>query len=238
MIRRRLLIISILLPVITVFMSYPSYNVWAQKPADMPGIENKAPVGKGEAVLNGKPDDSIVGPSSKTPIPSAETVPSSVTAAKLPKLFGTIIRKDKKIAIIDDPFSETTGIYTINDSLAGFVISDIQQDRVILLRGNKKTEIRLRDPKDVQSAPPLSLQTHKQSPGIKVPARPIPPPGSSLTGVSGIKSQFTSEESLAPEESEGQSNSEYTHPRFSRRPVHEDLPVPLTPIPPIKPTFK
>ena len=64
-----------------------------------------------------------------------------------PRLFGTVIMNNNKTAILENPSTKTTKTYRINDSVAGFVVSEILEDRVVLLKGGSKIEVRLRDEK-------------------------------------------------------------------------------------------
>ena len=101
-----------------------------------------------------------------------------------PKLFATIIRGSDSIAIIEDPGTKKTKSYSINDLVAGFVISEILVDRVMLLSGAEKIEIKLRDDKGIKTSRPKSLvrQNIKQNtrkrpaPVRRVPARRVPKP--------------------------------------------------------------
>lgn len=69
-----------------------------------------------------------------------------------PKLFGTIIFGDKKTAILEDPETKTTKTYGLNDLVGGYTVSDIQEDKVILLWGGDQTIVRLREDKGVKSS--------------------------------------------------------------------------------------
>lgn len=74
-----------------------------------------------------------------------------------PKLFATIVRGSESIAIIEDPDTRKTKTYRINDLVAGFLISEILEDRVILLSGEDKIEIKLRDDKGIKTSMPKTL---------------------------------------------------------------------------------
>ncbi len=68
-----------------------------------------------------------------------------------PKLFGTIILNDIKTAILEDPDSKSTKTYRINDSVAGYVISDILEDKVVFLRDGDPFEVKLREDKGIKA---------------------------------------------------------------------------------------
>ncbi|MBI4699233.1 MAG: hypothetical protein HY758_10115, partial [Nitrospirae bacterium] len=101
-------------------------------------------------------------------------------------------------------------------------------------RHKEEIEVMVKGPKDVQ--PPL-LPAEDPSITTSRPARPIPPPGTSHVGMPGAGSQPPAEETMTSEDP-GQQTSGPVHPRFSRRPVHESFGTPLTPPPPISPTFE
>ncbi|HDH53550.1 MAG TPA: hypothetical protein ENH24_03590, partial [Nitrospirae bacterium] len=83
---------------------------------------------------------------------------------KPPRLFGTIILNNKKTAILEDPGTKTTKTYRINDSIAGFTVSEILEDRVVLLRDGESIEVRLWDEKKgiaskIKRRPPRRIQS-------------------------------------------------------------------------------
>lgn len=84
-----------------------------------------------------------------------------------PKLFGTIILNELKTAILEDPETKTTKNYRINDSVAGYLVSDILEDKVILTRDGDSIEVKLRESKGITS-PPNRIS--------RVPSRAIPAP--------------------------------------------------------------
>ncbi len=67
-----------------------------------------------------------------------------------PKLFGTVILNDYKTAILEDPETKSTKTYSVNDSVAGYVISDILEDKVVLTRDGEPFEVKLRESKGIQ----------------------------------------------------------------------------------------
>jgi hypothetical protein len=108
-----------------------------------------------------------------------------------PKLFGTIILGDKKTAILEDPATKTTKSYGLNELVGGYTVSDIQEDKVILLWGSDQTIVRLREDKGVKSSvkkrPPATAKTKQRTrPQRRRPRRtrsnvtpPDPPPAES-----------------------------------------------------------
>ncbi len=67
-----------------------------------------------------------------------------------PKLFGTIILNDMKTAILEDPETKTTKVYKLNDSLSGYKISEILENKVVLSRDGDDIEVKLRDDKGIK----------------------------------------------------------------------------------------
>jgi hypothetical protein len=107
-----------------------------------------------------------------------------------PKLFGTIIIGDRKSAIIEDPESKSRKTFGLQDVIGGYVVSDIQEDKVVLLWGTDPITIRLRDDKGI-AAPkrrqvtqaPKRTETREPRTRRRRPRRsrssvpPPPPPG-------------------------------------------------------------
>jgi len=104
-----------------------------------------------------------------------------------PKLFGTVILNENKTAILEASDSRTTKVYRLNDTVSGYTVVEIHEDKVVLLGNDEKVEVRLRENKGVQAPvrsivrPPIVPQPGRQiqSPGtVQQPqrrARPVPP---------------------------------------------------------------
>lgn len=90
-------------------------------------------------------------PSRKPPAVKEEKKMKETPKKNIPRLFGTIILGDIKSAILEDPDSKTTKSYRINESVSGFTVAEILEDRVVLLSGSEKVEVRLRDEKGIKS---------------------------------------------------------------------------------------
>ncbi len=105
-----------------------------------------------------------------------------IDMAKQPKLFATIIRGSDSIAILEDPGTRKTKSYRINDLIAGFMISEILKDRVVLLSGEDKIEIKLREDKGIKAPMSRNLvrqkieQNKRKRPVVKrrTPVRRVP----------------------------------------------------------------
>jgi type II secretory pathway component PulC len=92
-----------------------------------------------------------------------------------PRLFGTVILGNEKTAILEDPNTKTTRTYRINDSVGGYVISDILEDKVVLSSNGEKSEVRLREEK--KGLPPVKpmvvpQQQPQQTPQPTQPQQP------------------------------------------------------------------
>jgi type II secretory pathway component PulC len=98
-----------------------------------------------------------------------------------PKLFGTIILRENKTAILEDPETKTTKVYRINDSVAGYTVSDILEDKVILTGNGDKFEVKLRDEKGIKPPRrsavrrPAKQQVGSGSSTQNRRSRPVPP---------------------------------------------------------------
>ena len=110
---------------------------------------------------------------SRTPILSTDASKPQ-TLKDPPKLFGTILLNNKRTAILEDPETKTTRNYHVNDSVAGYVIADILEDKVVFFTNGDKVEVRLRDNKGVKPSrrpkynPPARQRNQK-----RVPKRPV-----------------------------------------------------------------
>jgi len=71
------------------------------------------------------------------------------TPGNPPKLFGTILLNNRQTAILQDPDTKKTAMYHVNDSVAGYKVSEILEEKVVLLKGAEKVEIKLREDKGV-----------------------------------------------------------------------------------------
>ena len=91
-------------------------------------------------------------PSRTASVAAVRTTPKVGTNP--PKLFATIVHGSNSIAIIEDPDTRKTKSYHINDLVAGFLVSEILEDRVMLLSGDDKIEIKLRDDKGIKTSRP------------------------------------------------------------------------------------
>jgi type II secretory pathway component PulC len=109
---------------------------------------------------------------SRTAADGTSTPVSAGTSPKNPpKLFGTIILNDKKTAILADPESKVTKIYGINDSVSGFVISEIMEDKIVFVKDGEKIEVRLREDKGIKPHPGRVKRPAVKQPRQKTPSK-------------------------------------------------------------------
>jgi len=89
------------------------------------------------------------------------------------KLFGTVIMNGEKSAILQDPATKITKLYRINDSVAGYIIVDIQEDRVVLLKDGESMEVKLRAEKAIRlpRARQPMIQPRRSRDNVQKPSR-------------------------------------------------------------------
>ncbi|MEW6714677.1 MAG: hypothetical protein AB1306_06260 [Nitrospirota bacterium] len=64
-----------------------------------------------------------------------------------PTLFGTIIVGAEKTALLKEEAGKTAKMYRLNESVSGYMIVDIQDDKVLLEAGGQTIEVKLRGKK-------------------------------------------------------------------------------------------
>lgn len=105
-------------------------------------------------------DKNLFSPSRTASRATKEEPQPTVDTSKF-QLFGTTIMTHKKFALLEDPESKKTKLYYLNDSIAGFTVSDIFEDKVILKKGDESIELRLRA--DKKFTPPKTVQNRSAS---------------------------------------------------------------------------
>ncbi|MDO8282405.1 MAG: hypothetical protein Q7U10_07255 [Thermodesulfovibrionia bacterium] len=101
----------------------------------------------GEPVFQVISDRNIFSPTRALPVKKTDNVLGQAVSSEVPKLFGTLIIGSSKSAMLKDPETKNTKRYFINDTIGDFVIKDIHEEGVVLLRGDETIEIKLRDDK-------------------------------------------------------------------------------------------
>lgn len=105
-----------------------------------------------------------------------DTSKSVLPPSPPPKLFGVLIMDNNKIAILEDPSSKRRKNYHLGDNIGDFVISEIEKEKVVLLRGEEKVIVNLREVKII-SPPSRPRVPQRPAPSPHPPQRPpIPPP--------------------------------------------------------------
>jgi type II secretory pathway component PulC len=167
---RSLFLINIILFVIIGMLGFKLYKIWV-KPTDLikqtavkpPSADKKAasvkrPKKPDEASYQIIVDKNLFRPS-RSPVSETAEGPTTVPSKETPQLFGTTIMSGIKFAILEDPSTKSTKLYYVNDSIAGFIVSDIQQDKVILQKAGKTVEVKLRGEKKFKAPKPLKKKT-------------------------------------------------------------------------------
>lgn len=159
MIRNYFLINTILL-VVTGLLCFRLYEVWTQPSVISFNVPVSQSDGDGDMQKTSRKSgvradsyniitsNNLFHPSRSVVQRNIETQ-KPVSLDKKPQLFGTIIMANKKIAILEEPSTKKSRSYHINDNIAGFIISDILQNKVILQRGDQSVQIGLREDKKV-----------------------------------------------------------------------------------------
>jgi hypothetical protein len=158
---RNFFLINIILFTIIGFLGIRLYNTYT-RPLDVPVLEAKkqtktekkitAPVKKtilNESFYREIYEKDLFRPS-RSPVAQDAQTPQTISPKEKPVLFGTTIMGDKKFAILEDPQTKSSKLYYINDSIAGFKVIDIVENKVILQKGANMIEIKLRDKKDIK----------------------------------------------------------------------------------------
>ncbi len=171
---RNYFLINILFLVIIGLLSFTFYKTWT-KPYDIPDRSTvtlkdaaKGPVPFQEEKII---ESSFQAISEKDLFrPSRASAPETASSKPLssresPRLFGTMIMNNKNVAILEDPSTRTTKLYYVNDSISGFVITDIEKEKVTLTKGTDIVEIKLRDNKGFKSSGSTSARAkHRVKP--------------------------------------------------------------------------
>lgn len=184
---RNYLVINLLLLIVIGLLGYRFYEVWtktveitiqpaeeAVKKGGEERVKRKTETAQG---LN-EPDYNIIiqkdlfRPTRSIPSP---VVKNNIELTPPPRLYGTIITDDEKGAILKDSNTKAKRLYHINDSIAGFTILNIQEDKVVLSREGRTIEVKLREIKTIASPEkPATLSPIFQPPQRRNIHRPIP----------------------------------------------------------------
>ena len=65
------------------------------------------------------------------------TIANPVSDNEVPQLFGTVITNEKKLALLEDRSTKKARLYKVNDSISGFTVSQILENKVKLQKGGE-----------------------------------------------------------------------------------------------------
>lgn len=200
--RRNYFLINLVFFIVIVLLGFKVYGIWT-KPLDIqslpdgsqvqeqeqqkaqPDAKKAADEGKQEKGVNEVSYEIIVQKDlfrpSRTPFQAKEDAPEQIFLASPPRLFGTVIMDGTRSAILEDPVTKITRLYRLNDIFAGYTISDIQEDEVVLSKDGRKIDVKLRAAKTVEvprqrPVTPPQTPTPQISPQIQPPGAQKPPP--------------------------------------------------------------
>jgi len=127
-------------------------------------------------------------PSRSAPDQKAEQTTENTDPKNPPKLFGTIILANEKTAILQDSESKTTKTYKLNELISGYTITEILEDKVVLVKNGENFEVKLRADKGIKTPKKKVAQPRTVRKDAKKPAatprqrrprrvrRNVPPP--------------------------------------------------------------
>lgn len=125
----------------------------------------------------------------KSPFKQPPPVPARSAGAAplppLPLLTGTILVGSERRAILNE--KGKSSFYSVGQGVAGGVITEIKEDRLILKRGDTTAEIMLKGAFEGGGSPAVQAPSHAQPAGAVVAPEMIPsdaidgPPGSAMT---------------------------------------------------------
>jgi len=181
---RRYFLVNLILIIIIGFLGFRFYKVLA-RPLDIPApttkeqaqLDKKNLPGRKRADLDTSVYQVIVQKDLFRPSrsePKGEEIPAEPPLKEIPKLFGTIITDKEKSAILEDPFTKVTRVYRLNDSISGFIISDIQKDKVVISKEDSSIEVKLREIKTIVLPPQQQPWARPQMPQGDLQKQPTP----------------------------------------------------------------
>jgi len=196
---RKNILINIILIALTIFLGLKAYKIWTM-PLSLPSVQaqqktdgEKAPEAApaeekqmpAEEIFQPIVQNDVFRSARNEPKPEEISKPAAAAPVIPPKLFGTVIYGDLKTAILEDPATKLSKTYRINESVGGFVLSDIQKDKVVLSRDGEITEVYLREIKAFKPQPlpgpsPVPQPPQRGRRNIQgmpsPPTRPVPQP--------------------------------------------------------------
>ncbi|MBI5676417.1 MAG: hypothetical protein HZC48_11430 [Nitrospirae bacterium] len=93
-----------------------------------------------------------------------------------PTLFGTVIVGAEKTALLKEEAGKAAKMYRVNESISGYLIVDIQDDKVLLEAGGQTIEVKLRGKRGANmSQPTPGAPVQKMQEGAGVARRRVRP---------------------------------------------------------------
>jgi len=165
---RNFLVINVLLFIIACFLGAELYGTLNRKmevPTEPPPTAKKAAAQvdeKKSQFIRPKSFDIIASANlfnpSRTSRKEEEKIAVTPPPKNQPKLFGTIIIGNKKMAILEDPGTRERKTFGLNESVGGYVISEIAENKVVLSWNGEEVTVQLREDKGVKPLPKREMK--------------------------------------------------------------------------------
>lgn len=98
-----------------------------------------------------------------------------------PKLIGTVITESGAKAYLEDSVTKTTRAFGLKESVAGFIVHEIKENTVVLIKGEEKIELKITrvqtiEPPGKKPSMPIPLINPGPSPIQQPMQPPVQPP--------------------------------------------------------------
>ena len=193
---RKYFLINIILISAAIFLGIKLYDSYA-KPLVIPAksIKKQIPAEeqgekKTENPVNKKNDSSVfqvivqkdLFRPSRTEPKIEEISKTGHPQALPPKLIGTVITESGAKAYLEDSVTKTTRAFGLKESVAGFIVHEIKENTVVLIKGEEKIELKITrvqtiEPPGKKPSAPISQINPGPSPvqqPMQPPVRPLP----------------------------------------------------------------
>jgi len=164
---RNFLLINVVLFIVVCFLGVELYGTLKRRmdvPTEPPLRAEKTAAQvdeKGTQFVRPKSFDIIASANlfnpSRTSSKEEEKVAITPPPKNQPKLFGTIITGDRKMAILEDPVTRERKTFGLNESVGGYIILEIAENKVVLSWSGEKVTVQLREDKGVMPLPRKNL---------------------------------------------------------------------------------
>ncbi len=154
---RKYFLINIVLISAAIFLGIKLYDSYA-KPLVIPAksIKKQIPAGEQGEKKTENSDNKKTDPSafhvivqkdlfrpSRTEPKTEEISKAGLPPAPPPKLIGTVITESGAKAYLEDPVTKTTRAFGLKESVAGFIVHEIKENTVLLIKGEEKIELKI-----------------------------------------------------------------------------------------------